>query len=124
MYYLASPTQPAGGCRTRFGVGAIILSIIVKFESLATQQMQQLQQMRMLQSLGQYSQLGLSSFNSPFGQGYSNPVSGLDSVSQQTHTMNERLNDFQDHKSEYDHVPHGKIKKSKKIESEAKNAKD
>ena len=65
--------------------------------------MQQLQQMRMLQSLGQYSQLGLSSFNSPFGQNYSNP--GLES--QQAHVgINDR--DYQEQKHEYDHIPHGK----------------
>lgn len=43
-----------------------------QFDSLASQQMQQIQQMRMLQSLGQYSQLGLSSqFQPGFGQNYS-----------------------------------------------------
>ena len=53
--------------------------------------MQQLQQMRMLQSLGQYSQLGLGGFGSPFGSGYGQ----VDQQNNQSHNDHlDQKNDF------------------------------
>jgi len=67
--------------------------------------MQQLQQMRMLQSLGQYSQLGLGGFASPFGGSYSSHAESS------PNTSSNHTDDHHHQKTEFNKPPKPMVRK-------------